>query len=287
MRNRNDELSKQYRSGVEDLTRHYRAGVDSLRDGYETARDRYADRSSNRSYGRNSGRRSEDDGSSVWGVLALAAVAGAAAVAAAPHVRKLLDERQGKGGDTGEDVSASIVIDRPAQELYDRWRRFEDFSDFIPDVISVEPVGPDAEESDWTVRGPAGAELHFRSCITEDEPGQTIAWESDDQPASHSGRVTFTEVGEGTEVRLELQLHPPAGALGAAVARLLGKSTGTDPKQQAERALRQFKRMMERGGSGSQSGSQSRSDYQTPMADPVAGMGSSNGMSTGSAPQSI
>ena len=259
MRNRNDDLQRQYRAAVDEASRRYRAGVDSLNDGYRTARDSYRDRT-----------RRHDEGSSVFGILAIAAVAGAAAVAAAPHIRRLLDEQSGEG-DGAKDVSATTTIDCPAQQLYDRWRSFEDFDAFMPDVIRVETRG-DGRESDWTVRGPGGQELEFCSRITEDEPGRAIAWESDDQPASHKGRVTFQNMGEDrTEVRLELQLHPPAGALGAAVGRLLGKTTGTDPKQQAERALRQFKRMMERERGRS-------SSPRAPQSDPISSMGASNGL---------
>lgn len=263
MRHRNDDLQRQYRAAVDEAARRYRAGMDSLNDGYRTARDRYQERTSDH---RSSSR--SDQGSSLFGILAIAAVAGAAAVAAAPHIRRLLDEQSGEG-DGAKDVSATITVDRSAEELYDRWRSFEDFDQFMPDVVRVETRG-DGETSDWTVRGPGGQELEFCSRITEDEPGRAIAWESDDQPASHKGRVTFRDLGEDrTEVRIELQLHPPAGALGAAVGRLLGKATGTDPKQQAERALRQFKRMMERDSGG-------RSEARAPQSDPISSMGSSS-----------
>jgi uncharacterized membrane protein len=275
MRNRNEDLQRQYRAAVDEAARHYRAGIDSLSDGYRTTRDRYQERTAKFGRARHSG----NDGGSMFGILAIAAVAGAAAVAAAPHIRRLLDEQSGDG-DGAKDVSATITIDRPADELYDRWRSFEDFDAFMPDVIRVEPRG-DGETSDWTVRGPGGQELEFCSRITQDEPGRTIAWESEDQPAGHKGRVSFREMGDRTEVRLELQLHPPAGALGAAVGRLLGKATGTDPKQQAERALRQFKRVMEREGSSSAVAGTSR-------ADPIGSTGFGNGLgSNATASQSI
>ena len=266
MRNRKDDLQHQYRAAVDEASRRYRAGMDSLNDGYRTARDSYQDRTARL----DRKLRNRDEGSSMLGVLAIAAVAGAAAVAAAPHIRRLLDEQAGDGDDV-KDVSATITIDRPAQELYDRWRSFEDFDRFMPDVVRVE-TRDDGETSDWTVRGPGGQELEFCSRITEDEPGRAIAWESDDQPASHKGRVSFEDRGDQTEVRLELQLHPPTGALGAAVARLLGKSTGTDPRQQANRALRQFKRMMEREGSSDR-------DPSAPQSDPISSMGATNGLS--------
>lgn len=273
MRNRKDDLQRQYRQAVDEASQRYRAGVDSLNDGYRTTRDRYQDRTSDLRRADRRRAESRDSGGSAFGVLAIAAVAGAAAIAAAPHIRRLLDEQSGEG-DGAKDVSATATINCSAQDLYDRWRSFEDFDQFMPDVIRVETRG-DGQTSDWTVRGPGGQELEFTSRITEDEPGRAIAWATDDQPASHSGRVTFEEMGDQTEVRLELQLHPPAGALGAVVARLLGKTTGTDPKQQADRALRQFKRMMEREGG---KGSGSSWGTQGSQSDPIS-MSGGNGLS--------
>ena len=47
----------------------------------------------------------------------------------------------------------------------------------------------------------------------------------------------------GTELRVELQYRPPAGALGAAVAKLLGR----EPGQQIAGDLRRFKQVIETG----------------------------------------
>jgi uncharacterized membrane protein len=54
--------------------------------------------------------------------------------------------------------------------------------------------------------------------------------------------VHFSEVGPGrTEVRVVLSYEPPAGEVGATVAKLLGE----EPSQQVTDDLRRFKQVVE------------------------------------------
>jgi hypothetical protein len=59
----------------------------------------------------------------------------------------------------------------------------------------------------------------------------------------NAGSVHFDPVPGGTKVRVSLQYNPPAGALGAAVAKLFGQ----DPKKQVSADLQRFKELMELG----------------------------------------
>jgi uncharacterized membrane protein len=62
---------------------------------------------------------------------------------------------------------------------------------------------------------------------------------------ANAGSVHFNPApnGQGTEVRVVLKYDPPAGVLGAWVAKLFGEA----PEQQIEEDLRRFKQMMETG----------------------------------------
>jgi uncharacterized membrane protein len=60
---------------------------------------------------------------------------------------------------------------------------------------------------------------------------------------STAGSVNFRETPRGTDVRVHLQYNPPAGKVGAAVARLFGE----DPSVQIHEDLRRFKQLMETG----------------------------------------
>jgi len=60
-----------------------------------------------------------------------------------------------------------------------------------------------------------------------------------------AGSVHFTAApaGRGTEVRVTLKYDPPAGKVGAAIARLFGQS----PEKQIEADLAKFKSLLEAG----------------------------------------
>jgi uncharacterized membrane protein len=82
--------------------------------------------------------------------------------------------------------------------------------------------------------------------IVEEAPHERIAWRAvDDADVEHTGSVTFSPApgNRGTEVRVMLHYAPPAGRLGAALA----KAFGEEPAQQVARDLRTFKQVMEAG----------------------------------------
>jgi uncharacterized membrane protein len=58
-----------------------------------------------------------------------------------------------------------------------------------------------------------------------------------------AGSVNFDESPRGTTVRVRFQYDPPAGKVGAAVARFLGE----EPTVQVHEDLRRFKQLMETG----------------------------------------
>ena len=80
--------------------------------------------------------------------------------------------------------------------------------------------------------------------IINDVPNRVIGWQSiEGSTVVTAGSVNFDELpdGSGTTVRVRLQYDPPAGKLGAAVARLLGE----EPSVQIGEDLRRFKQLME------------------------------------------
>lgn len=154
--------------------------------------------------------------------------------------------RGGPSGDWDESrlVSRAITVNRPRQELYDFWRNFKNLQLFLENVRSVTEI--DGTRSRWIIEAPAGRTVEFISRITEDQPGQLIAWTSEDgADVANSGRIEFEDApaGRGTIVRATIAYDPPGGALGRAVATLLQR----EPKTQARRDLRRFKQLMETG----------------------------------------
>ena len=63
-------------------------------------------------------------------------------------------------GDRGTKVEHSVVINRPALELYSFWRNFENLPRIMNHLESVTVTG---DRSHWVAKGPAGTLLVWRS----------------------------------------------------------------------------------------------------------------------------
>ncbi|MDO9022003.1 MAG: SRPBCC family protein [Deltaproteobacteria bacterium] len=143
--------------------------------------------------------------------------------------------------DRGIRVDQRVVILRPQQEVYAFFRDLHN----LPRVMShVEKVVVSSSAlSHWTVRGPAGVRLRWDAEIINERLGELIAWRSrDGADVRNAGSVRFAPAeGGGTEVRVQLRYDPPAGAVGAAVAKVLGES----PDQQMKADLQRLKGELE------------------------------------------
>lgn len=143
---------------------------------------------------------------------------------------------------TGVRVEQSITVARPAQELYDFWRRLDTLPQFMEHVEEVTMLTD--RRSRWRVRAPVGSRVTWEAEIINDVPGQLIGWRS--LPGSavhHAGSVHFDRRDGLTEVRVVLEYAPPARYIGASMARILGD----DPQRAVTEDLRRFKAIVERG----------------------------------------
>ncbi len=144
----------------------------------------------------------------------------------------------------GTRIEDAITIGRPRAELYAFWRDFTNLPRFMDNVESVDIL--DERRSRWTVKGPAGSTLSWEAEIVNDVPNEKIAWRSlENAQIANAGTVEFKDApaGRGTEVHVVMEYAPPAGQLGALVAR----ATGREPKTQVRQELRRFKSLMETG----------------------------------------
>jgi len=147
--------------------------------------------------------------------------------------------------DRGEGirVEQTVRVARPAEELYRFWRNLENLPRFMDHLESVRVI--DQLRSHWVARGPAGTRVEWDAEIHNEVPGQLLAWRSlPGSEVDHAGSVHFEpEAGDVTLVRVILRYEPPAGKVGAAVARLFGEDADT----QVADDLRRFKQVMEAG----------------------------------------
>jgi uncharacterized membrane protein len=146
----------------------------------------------------------------------------------------------------GVRVNECIVLNRPRGEVYRFWRNLENLPRFMDHLEAVTVL--DERRSHWTAKGPAGSRVEWDAEIHNEIPNEMIAWRSlEGSEVSNAGSVHFmpTENGD-TEVRVVLRYDPPAGKLGAAVARLFGE----DPSRQVADDLRRLKQVVEAGEAG-------------------------------------
>ena len=128
------------------------------------------------------------------------------------------------------------TVDAPVEEVYNYWRNFTNFPNFMPNVKEVTPVSGDDTRTHWKVDGPLGASAEWDAEIVEDVPNEKIAWKSvEGSRVANSGVVRFDERGEQTSIEVAIEYDPPAGQAGDAVAKLF-----EDPEKQVDEALDRF-----------------------------------------------
>lgn len=112
----------------------------------------------------------------------------------------------------------------------------------MSNVLEVRDLGD--RRSHWVVKGPAGTHFAWNAVLTEHSRPSRLAWESEPgAEVEQSGSIRFEPFHNGTRVTVRMTYRPPAGAVGHALASLLGK----DPKRQMDEDLTRMKSLVERG----------------------------------------
>jgi uncharacterized membrane protein len=166
-------------------------------------------------------------------------------LSAAVHQKDVGEEAaEERGWHEAALVGRTITVNLPRQEVYDFWRDFRNLARFMENVEQVTPG--DGGRSHWVVKAPAGRTVEWDSILTEDVPGEVLAWESaEGADIRNTGRIEFRDAppGRGTEVTATIVYDPPGGDLGKLIAKLFQK----EPKVQARRDLRRLKQLLETG----------------------------------------
>ncbi|HEX5057788.1 MAG TPA: SRPBCC family protein [Kofleriaceae bacterium] len=138
-------------------------------------------------------------------------------------------------------VIYSVTINRPVQEVYQAFRDFSRFPQFMDYLASVQEL--DRVRSRWVAKLPIGGTVEWDAEITDEMPNQRIAWQSvEGSRIKTRGSVIFSTAPSrnSTEVRVEMQL----GFTGKAPSTLLAKFFA---KPQIKGDLRRFKQLVETG----------------------------------------
>lgn len=185
--------------------------------------------------------RSDQDARALNLATAVVVIAG---VVVAGTLRIRRGRQHGKGTPGPLHVDASTTINRPVADVYGYWRDFVNLPSFMLHLESV--TVDESGVSHWRAKAPIKKSVTWDAEMTGDEPNRRISWRSlDSSDIDNAGTVHFETAPDGasTEVRVSLHYDVPGGAIGRAVAKLLGE----EPEQQVRDDLRRFKQVLETG----------------------------------------
>ncbi len=149
------------------------------------------------------------------------------------------------GKTTTITANNSVTIKKPKAELYAYWRKLENLPNFMSHLEQVNAI--DARLSEWSVEVPGGlGTIEWEAEIIREEKNHLIIWRS--LPGSeieNSGEVRFEDAPGGkTLVESTISYRPPAGDIGGLAGKLIKPAF----KKVVENDLKQFKKLMEKGG---------------------------------------
>ena len=148
------------------------------------------------------------------------------------------------GASSPVELAASMTIERPVDEIYNYWHDFQNLPRVLGHIESVQMR--DGDQMQWVAQLPGGMNLEWNARLLEDRPNELIAWQSiEGSDIYNEGFVTFRPVfgGEATEMHVRIIYRPPAGQLGARIARFFD----TIQQQVIREDLRTFKQRLETG----------------------------------------
>jgi uncharacterized membrane protein len=139
---------------------------------------------------------------------------------------------------------SSILLNCTPEEAYQFWSKFENLPLFMRHLESVTLLSD--TRSRWIAIGPLGRRVIWDAEIAFDRKDDVIAWRSlPDSEIYVDGIVKFRNApaNRGTIITVVVVYQPPAGAIGGALAKILGK----DPSFMMRQDLRRLKALIEAG----------------------------------------
>jgi uncharacterized membrane protein len=138
----------------------------------------------------------------------------------------------------GKKVEHRILVNAPVDQVYRLWSNFENFPRWMNNVESVNYTG--ADRTHWKVKSNTGIPVEFDARIKTNIPNEVISWESVSGDLPNAGAVRFKNVNGSTRVEVTMEVNPPGGVIGDALANFF-----RDPERQLQEDLNNFKRVAE------------------------------------------
>jgi uncharacterized membrane protein len=133
----------------------------------------------------------------------------------------------GKTRDTSNtpaiNIRTNMIVNKPKDEVYAFWRKLENLPLFMKHLATVTEI--DTKHSHWEAIIPGNiGKIKWNAEIVKEEEGKMIGWQSiANSTINNAGKVVFNDAlgGQGTELEVVISYHPPAGELGAGLAKAL------------------------------------------------------------------
>ena len=170
-----------------------------------------------------------------WRGFAAGAIAGAGGFAAVTFLIRALV--RGRTSGPVVRLEKSIQIGRPVPEVFRSWSDLNYLAE-VSDIIS--DVHVSGRNSHWRVNVD-GRTAEWDAKIEQFIPDQAIGWKSLSGPR-HTGRITFSPIGEDTLIQVTMNYAPPR------IARPFAAPLADPLEGYIERVMRDFKAALEGKG---------------------------------------
>ncbi|HYH00338.1 MAG TPA: SRPBCC family protein [Terriglobales bacterium] len=135
-------------------------------------------------------------------------------------------------------LQKSLQIGRPVEEVFNSWADLDTLARCSPMIHSVRRQG---SQSHWVVEI-EGRRFEWDAEVEQFIPNQAIGWKSSSGP-KHTGRITFSPLGDNTQVNVTMNYAPRRALLRPFVRSMSGRI-----ENHIEQALRDFKAALENKG---------------------------------------
>jgi uncharacterized membrane protein len=139
----------------------------------------------------------------------------------------------------GDTIEASVIIQRPVEEVFAFYRDLRNLPSFLGDVMAIEQI--DATTYRWTIQGPLGIRGHWTTKVTEERPNELLRYETAE--TGTAWEVHFATGPQAGSAEVREVMRAPLGRVGRLALALIGKS----PNEEVRANLHRLKQKMETG----------------------------------------
>jgi uncharacterized membrane protein len=139
-------------------------------------------------------------------------------------------------------IEKTIHINAPVDRVFDFWTNRDNLPRYITNVRRVNAAHVNGHYH-WRIAAQGHVPIEFDVAVTRLEPNRIVAWKTlEGSSVAHAGVIQFESASDGgTYVHIQFFYNSPAGAVGHAIARLLGDN----PAARIDEDLARMKFLME------------------------------------------